>query len=557
MYELFKESFDEIFESIYEHNPDSIFVFTNDGKIKGVNPVVTKVFGYSPKELEGSHYQEFILHDNVEKADYYFRKGMRGESFGGKVNAAHRDGTILHLYVKGIPLTVKNEIVGIYCVARNLTESIKTKAALNEIEERFKAIFYSSADAIDLFDLNGNIVDVNPGFEQLYGWKREEVVGKPLQIVPPYQIEAANRLVERAKFGEIIRGAEVEGLRKDGTIITVHLTLFPVRDEKGEIVAVSGTARDITQQKQLAKSLEENEKQYRLLAKNSLDLIQLVNLDGIVTYASPSHQIILGFDPEEYIGKSVFYQPNREIDKAFQDKFLNMVRTHKSFTVEIVREHKQGYPVFIELVGTPVFDEDRNIEHWMMVGRNVTERIEYERHLEYLSSHDVLTGLPNRRLFNEKLEQAIIGAKRHHRKFAVLYMDIDHFKRINDTYGHDAGDQLLKQFSKRVRGELCESDILCRQGGDEFAVLLPEVREAEDALRVGEQILSSFQVPWQIAGGSFRTTSSIGIALYPKDGTTRANLMKHADIALYEAKENGRNRVNTYSCGWGNTPSRT
>lgn len=171
----------------------------------------------------------------------------------------------------------------------------------------------------------------------------------------------------------------------------------------------------------------------------------------------------------------------------------------------------------------------------------------YEEKLTHMAYHDTLTGLPNRRLFTDRLKQAIKEAERHKRKIAVMFMDMDKFKQVNDTLGHDVGDSLLKQFAERVKGCIREGDTLARQGGDEFTILLPEIQEEQDAVQIANRILSSFQEPWHIGEHIIHTTSSVGIAFYPKDDTTGHELMKYADNALYEAKESGRNNYKTYS----------
>lgn len=224
-----------------------------------------------------------------------------------------------------------------------------------------------------------------------------------------------------------------------------------------------------------------------------------------------------------------------------------MAFTQKSFTYEIIRKHKDGFNVWVEVKGTPMFDESGDFKNFILVGREITERKKLEGHLEYLSFHDVLTGIPNRRLFQDRLEQSLKEAQRYQRKLAVMYMDMDKFKQINDTLGHNVGDELLKQFVERVKGHLRESDTFARQGGDEFIILLSEIQEENGALGIAERILTSLQETWVIGEHIFQTTSSIGIAFYPDDGVTTLELMKHADTALYKAKEDGRNNFKTYS----------
>ena len=661
---VLSEASNEFYHSIIEHNPDAVFVLTLNGEIIQINHMVTKVFGYSEKEAQRVFLQDLIHPKQEEEFEYHITQVLKGDPSEIEFDAYHKNGRILHLRIKSIPLTEKTEIVGVFCEVKDLSEIERTK----QIEQVFKNFFNSSADAFDIVDLAGNILDVNPSFESLYGWGKEEVLGKPLPIIPEYRLTESKSFMEKAKKGETIKGVQVSGIRKDSTPIEVSLTYSPLQDVNGNIIALSGIARDVTEIKKLEMSLKESEERYRklmeyipkgvivhrkgkvlyanpaalnvlketnlkdqciysyvhpdfldsyknrisqieagnelpfieikmvqkdgtvifvemggvsiqnngdsvmltifrditdrikmeqelrdseeryrLLADNSIDLIQLVDLDGIVTYASPSHQSVLGYDPEEYLGKWVYYQPGTGIDEQFKDTFLTMAVTHQAFTCEIVRKHKKGHEVWIELKGTPMFDKERSFKYMMMIGREITERKKLQTHLEYLSYHDPLTGIPNRRLFKERLEQALKEANRYQHKLVVMYMDMDKFKQINDNLGHEIGDKLLKEFSKRVKSHLRESDTFARQGGDEFTILLSRVPEESVANKVAERILASLQEPWDIEGHVFQTTSSIGIAVYPKDGVTRNGLLKHADTALYKAKKDGRNNFRTYS----------
>lgn len=315
---------------------------------------------------------------------------------------------------------------------------------------------------------------------------------------------------------------------------------------EGKVNGIFGVAKNITEQRQLLTALKESEERYRLLAENSLDLIQMINLDGIVEYASPSHKMVLGFDPKEYIGKWVFYQPNDEVDENFRTISMSMLLLQKPFTYEIQRQHEQGFPVWLELKGTPMFDESGDFKNMMLVGREITERKKYQIQLEQLSYHDALTGAPNRRFLNKMLSDALSGEKTDVGQLAVMFADLDNFKQINDTLGHDAGDELLRQFVKRAGAYLREHEVLTRMGGDEFVFVIPQVQSSSDVRQMAEDILESLQLPWNIDGQELYTTSSIGIAFYEKHDTVK-ELLQKADAALYLAKAEGKNTYRIFS----------
>lgn len=536
---LSNEVYKEFFKSLIENNTDAIFILSADDEIIQINNIATNLLGYSLEDLKVIRYSELIVQEQLEKYNQHIYEVLNGYPKEDNLKVYHKNGEIIRLRVKSIPLIFQDETVMIFCKATEITNLYRM--------EKFKQIFNSLSDAIGIFDLEGNVIEVNQVFENLYGWKKEEIKGKRLPVIPKERLVNSKALMEKIKTGENIREFEESHMRKDGTIIDISMTVSPVRENNEEIVAFSVISRNITKLKKLHNDLKDSEERYRLLADNTLDLVQLVNCDGIITYASPSHKTILGYNAEEYIGKKVYIRPNMRTDKSFKKVFSSMITNRKAFTYEIVREHIEGHNVWIEVKGTPMFDNDGRFKNMMLIGREITERKEFEKHLEYLSYYDALTDIPNRRLLKKRLEQMITEANHYSHKFAVMFIDLDRFKHINDTFGHDVGDELLKQFARRIKGHLREVDTLGRQGGDEFIILLSQLEEEKDALVVAKRILATVQEPWKINEHIFHTSSSIGISFYPNDGLTRHELIKHADTALYEAKEKGRNNYKVYS----------
>ena len=236
-----------------------------------------------------------------------------------------------------------------------------------------------------------------------------------------------------------------------------------------------------------------------------------------------------------------------EDNQRVHNDLYNMVITKKSGVFEYRFRDTNNNWVWLEAKATPIWDEEGHFHHFLVVSREITERRLYEDKITHMAYHDTLTDLPNRRLFIEKIEQSLTIAERYNWKMVVMYLDMDRFKQINDTFGHDVGDELLKQFAGRVKGCLRESDTLARQGGDEFTIFLPDIREEHVAIYIAKRIINSLQEPWQINELNFKTTCSIGMAFYPEDGKTVDELMKSSDIALYEAKEAGGNNYKRYS----------
>ncbi|MCF7754155.1 diguanylate cyclase [Paenibacillus xylanexedens] len=411
--------------------------------------------------------------------------------------------------------------------------------------EAFRSIINHNPDATFIVSNEGTIVEVNEGVTECLGFQKKEIMGSSYKdLFCQHQLDLISQY-----FSEVLKGAScqyvAEAHHKNGEIIYLQIKQVPLFFE-GKVNGIFGVAKNITEYRQLLKALKESEERYRLLADNSLDLIQLINLDGIVEYASPSHKMVLGFDPKEYIGKWVFYQPNGDVDDKFRTVFMSMLLLRKPFTYEIKRQHEQGYPVWLEMKGTPMFDEDGDFKNMMLVGREITERKKYQVQLEQLSYHDALTGAPNRRYLNKMLSDALSEATTSVGQLAVMFADLDNFKQINDTLGHDAGDELLRQFVKRAGACLQEHDVLARMGGDEFVFVLPHVKSSSELSLLAENILETLQLPWILDGKELYTTSSIGIAFYEEDDSVK-ELLQKADAALYLAKAEGKNTYRIYS----------
>ncbi|CAH1191284.1 diguanylate cyclase [Paenibacillus sp. JJ-223] len=410
--------------------------------------------------------------------------------------------------------------------------------------EALKSIINHNPDAIFIVSNEGKIVEVNEGVTECLGYNKEEIMGVSYKdLFCQHELDLIKQF-----FGEVLKGAScqyvTEAQHKNGDIVYLQIKQVPLFYE-GKVNGVFGVGKNITEQKKLLTALKESEERYRLLADNSLDLIQLINLDGIVEYASPSHKMVLGFDPKEYIGKWVFYNPNDEVDEEFRAVFMEMLLLQQPFTYEIQRQHEQGDPVWLELKGTPVFDEHGNFKNMMLVGREVTERKKHQEQLEQLSYRDALTGAPNRRFLTKLLNQVLNEETTDVEQVAVMFADLDHFKQINDTLGHEAGDELLRQFVKRAGACLRKHEVLTRMGGDEFVFVLPRTTFSDTRV-LAENILEQLQLPWNIGGQELRTTSSIGIAFCEK-GDTVKELLQKADAALYLAKAEGKNTYRIFS----------
>jgi diguanylate cyclase (GGDEF)-like protein/PAS domain S-box-containing protein len=302
--------------------------------------------------------------------------------------------------------------------------------------------------------------------------------------------------------------------------------------------------------KVLAKATEllKQQRLSRMVFDNSLEGITVTDASSRIVMVNRAFTHTTGYSAEEAIGQTPALLKSGRQGPDFYARFWNALREDDGWHGEIWNKRKNGevYPQWISV--TAVRNRKKQIEHYIAIFADITERKERENLMEYQALHDALTGLPNRRLFHDHLNQTLVQIKRHgSRMFAVMYLDLDRFKYINDTWGHDAGDMLLKEVAARLRRCVRESDTVARLGGDEFTILLPEISGEADAGVVAEKILLAMKVPVNLTTESRVITTSIGISVSPRDGVDAETLMKRADAAMYQVKASGRAGISFYT----------
>jgi len=329
--------------------------------------------------------------------------------------------------------------------------------------------------------------------------------------------------------------------------ITLKVWLLAI-EEHGKIVGVSGACIDMTQQQEAEAALEEVQRHYSLLAEYATDVITKYNPMGICNYASPSIKRILGYRPHEIIGESLFELLHPSEIKHKQRLFSKLINHSDSETFCFRVRRRDGCYIWLETKSQTIIDPFTKKAHEIIaVSRDITERKTAEERLLYLANYDSLTGLPNRALFRDRLRRAIARAQRQKNQIALLFIDLDRFKNINDSLGHHAGDQLLREVAKRLKKEARNNDTIARLGGDEFTIILEKINSRKDAIQVANKVLSLLEPPFQLDGHEVVISSSIGITIFPDDAQDMHTLLKNADTAMYRCKEKGRNNHQFYT----------
>lgn len=320
------------------------------------------------------------------------------------------------------------------------------------------------------------------------------------------------------------------------------------RGPDGRALRMVGTNRDITEQVRAKEALRESEARFKGAFENSATGMALIGLDGRWLKVNRALSEITGYSESELLVRtyqSLTHPDDLNIGPASTSDLLSGKRE----TVQIEKRymHKQGHEVWVQVNLSLVRDKAGKPEHFILQTLDVSERRRLQQRVEHLALHDSLTGLPNSRLLVDRINQALASAKRAKRPIGLMYVDLDGFKPVNDTYGHAAGDLVLKEFAVRLTNILRESDSTARVGGDEFVAVLDEITGEADAARAAERLLAETARPFDIGGVHAMLSASIGIALYPVDGENGESLLQHADAAMYEAKRAGKNNYRFFA----------
>ncbi|NOY63642.1 MAG: EAL domain-containing protein [Gammaproteobacteria bacterium] len=295
---------------------------------------------------------------------------------------------------------------------------------------------------------------------------------------------------------------------------------------------------------ELNEKIDSAEHELKLAAKaveNTFEGIVVLDHDGIIESINPAFKRIAGYYPNELIGQHPEILYAQECDADFYKEVRDSLASQGYWQGEIGCRRKNGetYPLWVSASG--IYDNSHNISQYVVVCSDITERKQFEERLDFLAHHDPLTQLPNRLLFEDRLNQALLQAQHSNQTMAVMFMDLDRFKVVNDHLGHSTGDLLLRSAARRLANCMREGDSVSRLGGDEFTIILTNIAHADDVATVAQKILDTICVPYIIKGQELRVSASIGISRFPHDGSNAQTLIKNADTAMYRAKELGNN----------------
>ncbi len=544
------------FRQLFENSADALFVMHPETReVVDCNREACRSLRYPREELLALRLEDFaceVLSEEEKRrrgSDTPWRRALAGEPgtiIGFHENTHHRkDGTTFPVEVGMGSIDYKGRRM-ILASCRDVTERKRFEEALRESEKRLRSLVEQAADAIFVHDLEGKLVDVNRRACESLGYAREELLALSVAgVEQSLETRGFARIWERAISGEPVT---VEGVhrRKDGTTFSVEVRvgLF----EAGRRCLILAVARDVTGRKEAEEALRESEARFRALFEQSSNALFVHDYTGQMVDCNLEACRSLGYAQEDLLALSVedfglkLISDEEGLDEG--GMLWERVMAAEPGTVAGVvlgmHQRKDGttFPVEVRLSGV-----DYGGRRLILAScRDLTERRTLEGRLAHQAFHDSLTGLPNRALFADRLEHALARAERRGGKVAVLFLDLDNFKYVNDSLGHDAGDRLLAAAAGRLEGCVRPGDTVARLGGDEFAVLLEEVGDAGEATRVARRAVEALSGLFDLGGREVFVGTSVGIALGEAGRERPDDLLRKADMALYEAKRGGKAR---------------
>ena len=520
---------------ILETMKSAVLVIDMEGRVRVVNNAACTLLGYSHSDLTGMHIR------NILAADEYTSTGKLLNSLGVlEQNMMWRGAsgqTIAVLASSSIVRDANDSPVAVVYVASDFTERKRAEVALRDSEQRYRTLFDSNPLPMWIYDFETlRFTAVNDAAIQHYGYSRDEFLRMAITDIRPEEEIGSVMSLLPTLTGR--RGPNIfRHKTKNGAVIDAEITSF-------EFIAAGRRTRlviaqDVTERRRGEDSLRRSEQQYRLLFERNLAGVYRTSVDGRILDCNDAMARIFGYENrEELLRESAW---SLYFDNEDRTRTLHQLREQKSLTnLENRMRRRDNKPIWV-LENVTLLESAGGPEQLEGTIIDITEQKTAREQMEHQAYHDVLTDLPNRLLFHDRITVALAHARRTGRGVAVMFLDLDQFKLVNDTLGHTIGDRLLQAVASRLVSSVRAEDTVARIGGDEFTVLLADVADRRGAGVVAQKILDTVRVPVKIDSHDLLVTTSVGIAIFPDDGTEAETLLRNADRAMYRAKEMGRN----------------
>jgi diguanylate cyclase (GGDEF)-like protein/PAS domain S-box-containing protein len=525
---------------------DAILTMDVAGRILTANPAVGRIFGYEPDEVIGCNLTVLLPTEFRDTRRLWM--GGRPENDAEPVSRTARypgqrkDGSLVSLEISFGELE-EGDDRRLIAVVRDITAEADAERRLAESEERFRDFFEHAPVGFYGLSRDGSITSMNRAGLRMIGFDYTEVIGKMRwsDLIIKEQTALFERHWKHLEVQGEVLDVEYTLTRKNGSEAHVRVSYSARRDGQGRIRSVRATMFDISGERQALVALNNLTNQYRLLFERNLAGVFRGTLDGRVFECNDAYARILGFaSRDEFL---LLSGRDPAIDTEERAETFRRLSAEKTLSgIELSVRQKDGSPIWV-VENLSLIDDDPS-RQLIVEGTlfDITGRKLAEERVAYQAYHDGLTGLPNPELFRERFDAAVDSAARTERQVALMFLDLDQFKSVNDTRGHHVGNQLLQLVAYRLQRLLRHEDTVARLGGDEFTMSVSNLRSKDEARIVAEKISAALERPFLLDGRDIYITGSLGIAMYPEDGDGYDLLLRKADIAMYRAKEHGRNR---------------
>lgn len=538
------ERLQRINATVFDSSAESIIITDLNANIISVNPAFIRITGYTSEDVIGRNPR--LLASGLQSGKFYSRMWqdlLRDGFWQGELVNRHKDGG---LYNVRLSISASRDSTGriqhFIGVTTDITERKKNESELRAESEKNRVLLRNASDGIHILDTSGNIIEVSDSFCSMLGYRRDEMIGMHLsQWEANFSGEEMIKVFEEQFSHKGRSQFETRHRRKDGTIFDVEVSGQPL--ELNGRPAVFNSSRDITDRKKI-----DVEIRIAATAFEAQEGMLITDADRNILRVNRAFCDITGYSPEEVIGKNPRLLSSGRHDRQFYADMWTCISATGAWKGEIWNRRKNGEIYPERLAITAVKDAHGVVTNYVGSISDITLHKAAEEEIRSLAFYDPLTGLPNRRLLLDRLHQALVSSARSDKTGALLFLDLDNFKNLNDTLGHDIGDMLLQQVAKRLEGCVREGDTVARIGGDEFVVMLEDlstesIEAASQTEAVGWKIIANLNKSYQLDKYEAHSTPSIGATLFDSRLQIIDELFKQADIAMYQAKKAGRNTM--------------
>lgn len=527
--ELFRLSVEQSKEGVAIHDAMNIYTY--------VNPAMASMFGYEPANLIGKKWDLLLDKDQINEIESEYLPILEKEGhWHGLLQGRRKNGDLLDIDAYLTVLKDKSgNSAGLVCRLQDLSESKRIQTELLKQRQQFQLVLDHSPILIAHVGADNKYKFVNKEYCKWKGVTQDSVGKHVKDVMTDNAYGFAKPYIDLALSGQEVN-FEVQVPNADKVLRWLNVTYVPNKNIEGNTTGFHAFLIDVDDRRK-----EELERQNLMNAiDHGIEGFSLHDEDGNFTYVNPAEADMYGYQPEELIGKNwkLFY--DQEQIKDIEQIYFPQLIKNGHWRGELKGLKKNGDYFDVEIALNAVIDDKGSNIGLFCSCLDITERKRSQEQVDYLAYHDSLTDLPNRLLFKGRLEQAIIRAERRNEMIAVIFIDLDYFKHVNDTLGHTIGDQLLQAVSSKLKSVFRQEDTISRLSGDEFTVLLNDITNKQSVEKIIDKLLTSFSTPININNREIHQGISVGISLYPEDGIDVETLMKNADAAMYSVKEQGR-----------------